>query len=317
MPAIEKAEGWFSNDDDEASKEEASALQDHAAAEFITLSMPPLRVGAIRTCQFGMMGTRLTCMDPNCQDPECQGNRVEIHTGLEYYYKVQDQHLYRQPLPQDLELFEPTNASVLQRHTLETDASSGDGSSGSGGSMGGGSGGGGGILDDDADAEGGARGATSSGQGGTAEAATHTRVPLMRCILVHFKTARSKKAISFVLPFVVARSLYRWIVHGRPVLMAGIGGATAHSTLFVSPSNGKPMCSETSFSQFWHKLQQRHGAPWLPTFPPSAMRHIHVGARILNLGEMMSVAAVDFGGDTTLMTNSLKMWEVSIRRETA
>jgi hypothetical protein len=152
--------------------------------------------------------------------------------------------------------------------------------------------------------------ADDSGQGATAE----TRFPLMRCILVHFKTARSKKAISFILPFVVARSLHRWITHGRALLMNELGGPDAHSALFVSPASGRPMETEAALTYYWHRLQLRRNVPWTPSFPPSAMRHIYVGSRVLKLGELLQAAAVDVSADVMFMTNSLKMWEVRAMR---
>ena len=374
---------------------QAIALQDHALAEMITLSIPPLRVGGVRTCQFGYMdGPKLQCLDPNCKIDGCQGNRVEIHT--QRVYQDTDADLYKQPLPRSLEFNEPWDVSpsyspsycpaappplpleyeepsTLSREqhagcrlaarllagaegspaleasgsgTSTSDeggttagSSEGDGlisdaelASGSGnedggegsieceGSSVGGSAGGsaGGVaaaaglgqrLDFGAAASTGLA-ADDSGQGATAE----TRFPLMRCILVHFKTARSKKAISFILPFVVARSLHRWITYGRPLLMNELGGPDAHSALFVSPASGRPMETEAALTYYWHRLQLRRNVPWTPSFPPSAMRHIYVGSRVLKLGELLQAAAVDVSADVMFMTNSLKMWEVRAMR---
>jgi hypothetical protein len=152
--------------------------------------------------------------------------------------------------------------------------------------------------------------AASTGLAGQGSDSAGTRTPLMRCILVHFKTARSKKAISFILPFVVARSLHRWITHGRALLMDELGGPGAHNALFVSPASGKPMETGMALTYYWHKLQLRRKVPWTPSFPPSAMRHIYVGSRVLKLGELLQAAAVDVSADVMFMTNSLRMWEV-------
>lgn len=344
---------------------QAVALQDHALAEFMAMNTPPLRVGASRTCQLGSQGgPALQCVHPGCTLAGCQGNRVEIHA--QRFYSANAADLYKQPLPSELEFFEPepeqaTHAECLLAARLLAGGTDEEGSEGGGGGSSrshGSSGyatpglasgddemacaatstdgtehvgaeadapgaqsddGGGGCSAAEAamreDRVGSHAGATTSsaaeGAAGDADGAAPAgrKVPLMRCILVHFKTARTKKAINFILPFIVARSVHRWITYGRPALMAELGGPGAHRALFVSPSSGRPMEIE-SFTRNWHALQQRCDAPWT-TFPPSALRHMYVGERVLNLGELLQVAAVQVGADTVFMANSTRMWEVS------
>lgn len=104
------------------------------------------------------------------------------------------------------------------------------------------------------------------------------RIPMVRVVICHHKTMglASKQPLCVVMPYDAARALHRWVRWGRTALMRCLRDVEVHQHLWVQPTDGRGLKTPEQFRAYWHKVQTRNKAPWL-SFPPSAVRHIHIG----------------------------------------
>jgi hypothetical protein len=269
----------------ELNESEARLLQEHALVELLSNNVPPIRLCVLRTLQIKTGSEPVQCQYPGCRRATCQGNRIEINTDRLYEQPLSSttnasshagsrsssSHLQVTPAAVDFfEQLEPRAAggglATSRREDSGNTGGSEDGYQTAGETDSG-------SLPDAMDA--GAAGSCGSQGGADKWAATGTSglvygaprceqvqgrwcVSRIRIVCVHHKTEKSHAPISIPLPFSLARSLLWYIMHARPMLMAGLGGAYAHKYLLVVPGSGRPMRQAHSMTSVWRDIQVKH-----------------------------------------------------------